>query len=42
MSREVMAAEYYKALTRCRKLLTYEQELLGHVAESVPESGDDD
>lgn len=37
ISREVMAAEYYKALTRCRKLLTYEQELLGYVDPGLPE-----
>jgi flagellar protein FlbT len=42
ISREVMAAEYYKALTRCRKLLTYEQELLGHVDPGLPERGGED
>jgi len=42
ISREVMAAEYYKALTRCRKLLVYEQELLGHVDPGLSErSGED-
>lgn len=42
ISREVMSAEYYKALTRCRKLLTYEQELLGYVDSGLPErSGED-
>jgi len=42
ISREVMATEYYKALTRCRKLLVYEQELLGHVDPGLPErSGED-
>lgn len=39
ISRDVMAADYYKALTKCRKLLTYEQELLGHVGTGLPESG---
>lgn len=39
ISREVMAAEYYKALTRCRKLLTYEQDLLGHVDPGLPDRG---
>ncbi len=38
LSREVMAQDYYKALTRCRKLLVYEQGLLGNVHTGV--SGD--
>lgn len=42
LSREVMAADYYKALTRCRKLLTYEQGLLGNVDPGVPERGAED
>ncbi|MEZ5939263.1 MAG: flagellar biosynthesis repressor FlbT [Hyphomonadaceae bacterium] len=42
ISRDVMAADYYKALTRCRKLLTYEQGLLSNVGEAVPEDGDED
>lgn len=29
VSREVMAGEYYKALMRCRKIMTYEEKLLG-------------
>jgi flagellar biosynthesis repressor protein FlbT len=29
MSREVMSGEYYKALSRCRKLMEYEAERLG-------------
>ena len=37
ISRDVMAADFYRALTRCRKLLTYEQDLLVHVASSVSE-----
>jgi flagellar protein FlbT len=41
VSRDVMAGEHYKALTRCRKLLTYEQELLGHVHPSLPEDGEE-
>jgi flagellar protein FlbT len=41
-SREVMAGEYYKALTRCRKLLTYEQGLLGNVDPGVPDGGGED
>lgn len=40
-SREVMAGEYYKALTRCRKLLTYEQGLLGHDDPGLPERSDE-
>lgn len=42
LSREVMAADYYKALTRCRKLLTYEQGLLGNVHPGLPERGEED
>lgn len=42
LSREVMASDYYKALTRCRKLLTYEQGLLGNVDPGVPERGEED
>jgi flagellar protein FlbT len=38
-SREVMAGEYYKALTRCRRLLVYEQGLLADVSTSLPDSG---
>jgi flagellar biosynthesis repressor protein FlbT len=41
ISRDVMAGDNYKALTRCRKLLTYEQELLGHVHPGVSEDGDE-
>ena len=29
ISNEVMGGEYYKALMRCRKLMAYEDELLG-------------
>jgi len=42
LSREIMAADYYKALTRCRKLLNYEQGLLGNVDTSLPEHGEED
>ena len=42
LSREVMAQDYYKALTRCRKLLTYEQGLLGNVHSGVPDDGAED
>jgi flagellar protein FlbT len=42
VSREVMAAEYYKALTRCRKLLVYEQGLLGNVDPGLPDGGGED
>ena len=42
VSREVMTGEYYKALSRCRKLMDYEAERLTmegneHVAQSVSE-----
>ncbi len=42
LSREVMSQDYYKALTRCRKLITYEQGLLGNVDSSVPERSEED
>jgi len=42
LSREVMAADYYKALIRCRKLLTYEQGLLGHVDPGLSEHSQED
>jgi flagellar protein FlbT len=40
ISRNCMEREYYKALMRCRKLMEYEEERLGHVPSGVP-SGDD-
>ena len=42
VSRDVIAGEYYKALTRCRKILAYEQELLGHVDTGLPEGGSEE
>lgn len=41
VSKEVMAGEYYRALMRCRKLISYEAERLGlgHVDQSVPARG---
>ncbi len=42
LSREVAGADYYKALTRCRKLLTYEQGLLGNVDSGLPERSEED
>lgn len=39
ISREVMTGEFYKALTRCRALIDYEQERLANVSASVPTSG---
>lgn len=42
ISRDVMAQDYYKALTKCRKLLTYEQGLLAHVGAGLPEDRDED
>jgi flagellar protein FlbT len=41
LSREVMSADYYKALTRCRKLLTFEQGLLGNVHPGLSERGEE-
>ena len=40
ISKNCMEREYYKALMRCRKLMEYEDERLGHVPSSVPEGGD--
>jgi flagellar biosynthesis repressor protein FlbT len=40
ISKNCMEREYYKALMRCRKLMEYEDERLGHVPSSVPKSGD--
>jgi flagellar protein FlbT len=42
LSREVMAQDYYKALTRCRRLLAYEERLLGNVHPGVPDDGAED
>lgn len=42
LSREVMAADYYKALTRCRKIVTYEQGLLDNVDPGLPGGGAED
>ena len=39
VSREVMAGEFYRALMRCRKLIAYEDEKLGHVDPGVPARG---
>mgnify|MGYP001555136926 FL=1 len=40
ISKNVMEREYYKALMRCRKLMDYEGERLGHVPSSLPSGGD--
>lgn len=42
LSREVMGGENYKALVRCRKLLNYEQGLLGDVGTGLSEDSDED
>ncbi len=41
VSKEVMAGEYYRALMRCRKLISYEAERLGltNVDQSLPARG---
>jgi flagellar biosynthesis repressor protein FlbT len=39
ISRSCMAREYYKALMRCRKLMEYEDERLGHGPSGVPKGG---
>jgi flagellar biosynthesis repressor protein FlbT len=40
ISRDVMAGEYYKALSKCRKLMDYEAERLGHVTGGVSDSAE--
>jgi flagellar protein FlbT len=40
ISKNCMEREYYKALMRCRKLMEYEDERLGHVPTGLPEDGD--
>ncbi len=37
ISRDVLAGQYYRALTACRKLFDYEQERLNYVPECVSE-----
>jgi flagellar protein FlbT len=37
-----MAGEYYKALGRCRKLMVWEEERLGHVGAGVSTGGEPD
>lgn len=37
VSRDVMAGEYYKALVKCRRLMDYESERLGNVAQGLPD-----
>ena len=34
-SKDVMAGQYYKALSRCRNIMSYEEERLGHVHQGV-------
>lgn len=34
-SKDVMAGQYYKALSRCRNIMPYEEERLGHVHQGV-------
>jgi flagellar protein FlbT len=40
ISKNCMEREYYKALMRCRKLMEYEDERLGHVPSGLPKGGD--
>lgn len=42
VSRDVMAGEYYKALGRCRKLMVWEEERLGHVGAGVSTGSEQD
>ena len=39
-SKEVMAGQYYKALTRCRNIMAYEEECLGYVHQGVSADGE--
>ena len=41
-SKDVMAAQYYKALTRCRTIMAYEEECFGHVDQGVPADSEAD
>lgn len=41
-SKEVMSGEYYKALSRCRTIITYEEECLGYVDQGVSADGEAD
>lgn len=34
-SKDVMAGQYYKALSRCRNIMSYEEECLGYVDQGV-------
>jgi len=42
ISRDVMAAQYYKALLKCRKLFSFEEERLTYVPASLSEDSADD
>ena len=42
VSRDVMAGEFYKALSKCRKLIDYETERLADVVERLPDGSDKD
>lgn len=35
ISKDVMVKDYYKALSRCRKLIDFETEIMGHVTERI-------
>lgn len=35
-SKDVMSGQYYKALSRCRNIMAYEEECFGHVDQGVP------
>ena len=42
LSRDVMGGDYYRALGRCRKLITYEKEVLGNVDTGLSASSEED
>lgn len=41
-SKDVMSGQYYKALSRCRTIMAYEQECFGYVDPSVSADGETD
>lgn len=41
-SKDVMAGQYYKALSRCRTIMAYEEECFGHVDQGISADGEAD
>ena len=42
LSKDVMGGDYYRALGRCRKLIAYENEVMGNVDSSLPAGSEED